>query len=32
MIPSNIGQKVEYNYDNKYFAQSSRNGKLLQPL
>lgn len=21
MIPSNIGQKVEYNYDNKYFAQ-----------
>ena len=22
MIPSNIGQKVEYNYDNKYFAQA----------
>ena len=32
MIPSNIGQKVEYNYDNKYFRTSSRNGKLLQPL
>ena len=23
MIPSNIGQKVEYNYDNKYFAQAA---------
>ena len=23
MIPSNIGQKVEYNYDNKYFAQAT---------
>ena len=22
-IPSNIGQKVEYNYDNKYFAQAA---------
>ncbi len=32
MIPSNIGQKVEYNYDNKILRASSRNGKLLQPL
>lgn len=23
MIPSNIGQKVEYNYDNKYFTQAA---------
>ena len=23
MIPSNIGQKVEYNYNNKYFAQAA---------
>ena len=23
MIPSNVGQKVEYNYDNKYFAQAA---------
>lgn len=23
MIPPNIGQKVEYNYDNKYFAQAA---------
>lgn len=23
MIPSNIGQKVQYNYDNKYFAQAA---------
>lgn len=23
MIPSNIGQKVKYNYDNKYFAQAA---------
>ena len=23
MIPSNIGQKVEYSYDNKYFAQAA---------
>lgn len=23
MIPSNIGQKVEYNYDSKYFAQAA---------
>ena len=23
MIPSNIGQKVEYNYDNKYFVQAA---------
>lgn len=23
MIPSNTGQKVEYNYDNKYFAQAA---------
>ena len=23
MIPSNIGQKVEYNYDNKYFAEAA---------
>ena len=23
MIPSNVGQKVEYNYNNKYFAQAA---------
>lgn len=29
LIPSNIGQKVEYNYDNKYWR---KHVKVVQPL